>query len=90
MDGRIEELLCRFRIEPLDQLRRAFEVGKQHRHLFALAFEARPDSTDLLSQITGSVCQRRGTLRLLRHRLRGRGQRCIPVPHQHFTILING
>ena len=39
MQGRIEESLGGFRVEVTNQLGRAFEVGKQHRHLFALAFQ---------------------------------------------------
>jgi hypothetical protein len=39
LQGRIEERLASFGIEVTDELGIAFEVGKQHGHLFALAFQ---------------------------------------------------
>ena len=36
---RVQELTGLFRIEARDQLGRALEVGKEHRHLLALAFQ---------------------------------------------------
>jgi hypothetical protein len=38
LEGGIEEGLGRLWIKVADQLGRTFQVGKQHRHLFALAF----------------------------------------------------
>ena len=37
---RVQELAGLFRIEPLDQRGGALEVGKEHRHLLALAFQS--------------------------------------------------
>ena len=40
-----------FRVEVTNPLGRAFEVGKQHRHLFALAFQGTARGQDFLGEI---------------------------------------
>ena len=55
LQGRIEELLGGFGIEVADQLGGAFEVGKQHRHLLALAFQGTAGRQDLLGEIGRGV-----------------------------------
>ena len=59
LQGGIEELLGVFGIEVANQLRRAFEVGKEHRDLFALAFQGASGGEDLLGQIGRGVGQGR-------------------------------
>jgi hypothetical protein len=39
VDGRVQKLLGGFRVEVFDQLGRVFDVGKQHGHLLAFAFQ---------------------------------------------------
>ena len=39
VQGRVKESLCLFRIKTLNQLRRALDIGKQHRDLLAFAFQ---------------------------------------------------
>ena len=58
MDGRVEELLRGFRIETTDEFRRVLEVGKEHRDLFALAFQRCARSQDFLCKIGRGVGQR--------------------------------
>jgi hypothetical protein len=48
-----------FRVEVADELRRAREVGKQHRHLLALTFQRTAGRENLLGEIRGRVGQRR-------------------------------
>ena len=59
LQRRIEECLGGFRVEIADQLRGAFEVGKQHGDLFALACQGTSGGEDLLDQIGWGVRQRR-------------------------------
>ena len=70
LQGRIEERLAGFGIEVADQLGIPFEVGKQHRDLFALAFHGASGGEDLLGQIGRGVGQRR---RACGRRRRGAG-----------------
>ena len=49
--GRVEELLGGFGVQTADQLCGVFEVGKQHRHLLALAFQGVPGNRDLLGEM---------------------------------------
>ena len=51
VQSRVEELLGGFGVETANQLGRVFEVGKQHRHLLALAFQGVPGSQDLLGEM---------------------------------------
>ena len=53
VQGRVEELLGGFGIEAADQFRGVLEVGKQHRHLLALAFQGGTGSENLLGQMRG-------------------------------------
>jgi hypothetical protein len=74
-----------FWVEVTDQLCRAREVGKQHRHLFALAFQRAFGRQDLLGEVGGSVGER--GLRL--SRCEG-GVRCLLTrPDQHRALLIH-
>ena len=59
LQGRIEELLGGFRIEIANQLGGAFEVGKQHRDLLALAFQGTAGGENFLGEIGGRVGKRR-------------------------------
>jgi hypothetical protein len=47
------------RIAVGEEFHRAFEVGKQHGHLFAFAFERIARGEDLLCKIGGRVGERR-------------------------------
>jgi hypothetical protein len=51
VNGRIQELLGGFRVEVLDQLGRVFDIGEQHRHLLALAFQAMARVEDFLGKM---------------------------------------
>ena len=68
LQHRVEELPGLLRIAVGQQLHRAFEVGKQHGDLLALAFQGTAGGEDLLGQIGGRVGER-GRL----HGLLGRG-----------------
>jgi hypothetical protein len=57
VQGRVQESLGLFRVEVADQFGGAFEVGKQHRHLFALAFEGTARGEDFLCEIGWRVAQ---------------------------------
>ena len=57
------ECLSGFRVEIADQLRGAFEVGKQHGDLFALAFQGTSGGEDLLDQIGGVYASGAGVWR---------------------------
>ena len=77
-----EECLGGFRVEIADQLRGAFEVGKQHGDLFALAFQGTSGGEDLLDQIGWGVRQRRRRCGGRRGRYGGAG------PDQDCTVFI--
>ena len=55
LQHRIEELAGLLRIAVGEQLHGAFEVGKQHRHLFALAFQGTAGGEDFLGEIGRGV-----------------------------------
>ena len=55
VQGRVEEAPGRFRVEAGNQLRRAFDIGKQHRNLFALAFQGSAGSEDFLREMRRSM-----------------------------------
>jgi hypothetical protein len=56
-DG-VEEVAGFFGVAVGQQLHRAFEIGKEHRDLLALAFECGLGVEDLLGQMTRGVAQR--------------------------------
>jgi antitoxin component of MazEF toxin-antitoxin module len=85
VDGRVEELLGGFRVEALDQLGGVFDVGKQHRDLFALTFQGGTGGQNLLRQMWRRVGQRRWFR--LPHRQGGRG---VSHPHQHLAVFVAG
>ena len=58
VQGRVQDGPGLFRVEVADQLRRALEVGKQHRDLLALAFQGAFGGQDLLGEIGGRVGER--------------------------------
>ena len=60
MNGGIEELLGGFGIEVFDEFGGVFEVGKQHRHLLAFAFQGRARHENLLGHVLGRVCLQPG------------------------------
>ena len=51
VNGRIEELLGRFRIKVSDQLRRVFDIGKTDRDLFAFTFEGTAGGEDFFREM---------------------------------------
>ena len=55
MQGGIEELLGGFRVEVLNQLGGVLDVGEQHRHLLAFAFQGAAGGEDLLGEIGRGV-----------------------------------
>src|SRR6185295_7407895 len=59
----IEDLPRLLRIAVGEQLHRPLEIGKQHRHLLALAFERDPGGEDLLGEVLRRIRARRGELR---------------------------
>ncbi len=59
----IEDLARLLGIAVGEQLHRALEIGKQHRHLLALAFERSPGSEDPLGEVLRRIRVRRGELR---------------------------
>ena len=59
VDGRIEELLGGFGIETADEFGGVLEIGKQHRDLFAFAFQGRARGEDLVAEMGRRVGQRR-------------------------------
>jgi hypothetical protein len=54
-EDRVEELLRILGVTVGQQFHRALEVGEEHRHLLALAFERRPGVKDLCGQVPGRV-----------------------------------
>ena len=85
VDGRVEELLGGFRVEALDKLGGVFDVGKQHRDLFALAFQGGAGGQNLLRQVGRGVGERRWF-----GLQRGWGRRGVSRPDQHFAIFVAG
>ena len=53
--SRIEEPLGGFGVEVADELGGAFEIGKQHRYLLALAFQGGAGSENLVGEIGRGV-----------------------------------
>ena len=49
VQGRVQEPPGLFRVETLDQLRRAFDVGEEDRDLFALALQGMAGCENLLA-----------------------------------------
>ena len=88
LQRRIEECLGGFRVEIADQLRGAFEVGKQHGDLFALACQGTSGGEDLLDQIGWGIRQRRGRCGGRRRGGGRRGRYGGAGPDQYFTVFI--
>ena len=74
--ARIEEALGVFGVEVANQLDRAFQVGKQHGDLLALAFQGTAGGEDFLRQIGWGVGQ--GCLWRGRYGATGAAMRCHP------------
>jgi hypothetical protein len=55
VDGRIEELLGRFRVEAPDEFRGVFEVGKEHRDVLALTFQGGTSGTNFVRKMRWRV-----------------------------------
>jgi len=93
MDGGIEELLGGFGVEAADEFGRVFEVGKEHRHLLALAFQGGTGRANFLSEVRGGIGPQFGVQRapLDRRRCGGWRERCRPVagPDQDIAVLID-
>jgi hypothetical protein len=83
---RVKELPGLLGIAVGQEFHRAFEVGKEHRDLLALAFEGGLGLENLLCQVHGHRDQRGTGLRLAQ---RSRA-RCPAGPYQHFPVLIHG
>ena len=62
MQGGIEELLGGFGVEAPDEFGRVFEVGKEHGHLLALAFQGGAGREDLVGEMGWRVGERRPVL----------------------------
>ena len=75
-----------FRVKVADQLRRAFEIGKEHGNLLALAFQSTAGGENLLGEVEWGVGE--GCRRGHRCRYRGRGHGGVPDPDQHIAVLI--
>src|SRR5262245_51692589 len=86
MQSRVEEVPRRLRIEAGNQLRRALEVGKQHRDLLALAFQSGTAGEALFYEMRWSVSQGRTVLGWGWHS--GQSRRGLASPDQHFAILV--
>ena len=89
-EHRVEELPRLLGIAVGQQFHRALQVGKQHRDLFALAFQGTAGRQNLLGQIGGRVGQR--GLGLHQH---GSGvgvcnRHCVTRPDQDIAPLIHG
>jgi hypothetical protein len=85
---RVQELPGLFWIQPLDQLGGALEVGKEHRHLLALAFQDSPGGEDLFDQVFGGI----GARGLGLHRRGGGGgdgRRGVARPDQHGSLFVH-
>jgi hypothetical protein len=76
-----------FGIEVADQFGRALEVGKQHRHLFAFAFQGTAGGENLLREIGRGV----GEWHLWRRLRWGGGSRAGSAgPDEHLALLVPG
>jgi hypothetical protein len=84
--GRIKELLGGFGVEVADEFGGAFEIGKQHRHLLALAFQGGPRRQNLLDEMARRVV-RRGIHWRLRE-AQPAGQWCATAATELFSRLI--
>jgi hypothetical protein len=84
VQGGVQELLGSFRVKAADELGRVLEVGKQHGHLFALAFQGGLRGADLLHQMRRYIRQRRPLL------VSGWCRRGVPGPDQHGPLLVHG
>ena len=87
MEGRIEELLGGFGIEAPDEFGGVLEVGKEHGHLLALAFQGRAGREDLVGEMGWRVGQWRPLLGWCGGACRGCAR--IPGPDQHFALVID-
>ena len=84
VQGRVQDGRACFRVEVADQLRRALEVGKQHRDLLALAFQGAAGGENLFREIWRGV----GEWRWFRLH-RGWGGRSVSRPDQHFAVFVD-
>src|SRR2546428_2629216 len=58
VQGGVQELLRSFGIQATDEFGGILEIGKEHRHLLAFAFQAVADSEDLFGKIRWGVGRR--------------------------------
>ena len=93
VQGRVQEGWAALGVEVADQLRRAFEIGKEHRDLLALAFQRAARGENFLGQIGGRVGKGCGGLTGIgcRHphggRRRGGGGGKVARPDQTATVV---
>jgi hypothetical protein len=89
---RVEELLGGLGVEATDEFGGVLEVGKQHRHLLALAFQCRAGRQDLVGKMGWRVGQWHSLRRVCTHRHRCSGWRRrdggTTGPDQHGVVLI--
>ena len=64
LQHRVEELACLLRVAVGEQLHRALQVGEQHGHLLALAFQGGLRGEDLLGEVLWGVRLGRGEAHL--------------------------
>ena len=85
VQGRVQDGPGLFRVEVADQLRRALEVGKQHRDLLALPFKRGLGGEDFFGEIRGCIGE--GFTRGLR--CEWRGSASASRPHEHGARLVH-
>jgi len=93
LQGRLQELLRGFRIEATDEFSGVFEVGEEHGHLLAFAFQGGAGGQDFVGEMRRCVGQRRR----IRHAglpqgyVSGGGRRSHGTagPDQHGVVLVH-
>ena len=96
VQGRVQDGPGLFRVEVADQLRRALEVGKEHRDLFAFPFQGAFGRQDLLGKIGGRVGERCialgagwGSCRVGSGELGARPDQDVGLPTARLLLLVN-
>ena len=59
VQDRVQDSPSLFRVETLDQLRRAFDISKEHRDLLAFAFQGATGGKNLFGKVWRGVGERR-------------------------------
>jgi hypothetical protein len=58
LQGGVDQPLRHFRVEAADQLRRVLEVGEEHCHLLAFAFQSAFQGEDLIGKVARGIGMR--------------------------------